>query len=90
MLTNYYMDKKVKIFLRLLGLDVEICVIFGQFCECIKVPERKTSRRKGVRATYDTRRFVLNRTTFLRLFYVYTKFRERSKVVSVILTQNLR
>ena len=56
------MDKKVKIFLRLLGSDVEICLSMGQFCECIKVPERKTSRRKGVRAT---------------------KFRERSKVVSV-------
>ena len=45
--------KKVTIFLRLRGSDVEICVILGQFCECIKVPERKTSCRKDVRATYD-------------------------------------
>ena len=86
------MDKKsFRVFLRLLlGLDVEICVTLEQFCECIKVSERKTSRRKDVRATNDTHRFVLNRTTFLRLFYVYTKFHERSKIISVKLTQNLR
>ena len=70
--------KKIEIFLHLLELDVEICVTLGQFCECIKVPEHKTSRRKDVRATYNTRRFVLNRATILRLFYVYTKSRERS------------
>ena len=47
------MDKKVKSFPT--WLDVEICVTLEQFCACIKVPERKTSRRKDVRATNDTR-----------------------------------
>ena len=56
----------ISIYRLLLGLDVEIWVTLEQFCECIKVPERKTSRRKDVRLTNDTRRFVLNRTTFLR------------------------
>ena len=62
----------------------------GKFCEGIKVPERKTSRRKDVRATYDTRTcsYVLHRTTILRLFDVYTKVREHSKGVEC--TYNLR
>ena len=64
---------------------MEICVTLRQFCEWFKVPECKTSRRKGVHETYDTCRFVLNRTTILRLFYVYIKFRKRSKVVSATL-----
>ena len=78
----------VKICLGLLGLDVEICELLGQFCDCIKVPKHETSRRRDVRAIYDTRRFVLNRMTILRLFYVYTKFRERSKFVSVTYDTN--
>ena len=50
-------------FLRLLGLDVTL----GQVCDCIKVPERKASRRNDVRATYATCGLFLNLTTILRL-----------------------